>query len=90
MQCKHFVCSVQCSTFSMKCKCSDSGAFAGAGEVRNVHCAVYRGQCAASKYNETECIIKQGVSNTNSILRNYFLKPKSPTVFLEWFDTIKT
>ena len=29
------------------CTCSDSGAFAGAGAVRNVHCAVCRVQCAA-------------------------------------------
>ena len=28
---------VQCSMCSMKCTCSDLGAFAGAGAVRNVH-----------------------------------------------------
>ena len=39
------VCSVQFSMCmcSMKCTCSDSGAFAGAGVVRNVHCALYHG-----------------------------------------------
>ena len=31
--------SVKCS---MKCTCSDSGAFSGAGAVRYVHCAVCR------------------------------------------------
>ena len=35
------VCSVECSMCSMKCTCSDSGAFSGSGTgtVRNVHCA---------------------------------------------------
>ena len=37
--------SFQCILY-IKCTCSDSGAFAGAGAVRNVHCAVCRVQCA--------------------------------------------
>ena len=40
-------CSVQCLMYSMKCACSDSGVFAGAGAGRNVHCAVCRVQCVA-------------------------------------------
>ena len=38
---------------SMKCTCSDSGVFAGAGAVRNVHCAVRRVQCAEELAVET-------------------------------------
>ena len=37
--------SVQC----VKCTGADSGAFEGAGLVRNVYCAVCRVQCAAWK-----------------------------------------
>ena len=40
VQYKHVVCSVQCSICGIKCTCLDLGAFAGAGAVRNVHCAV--------------------------------------------------
>ena len=40
-------CNVQCSTLSIKCTCADLVAFAGAGEVFNVHFAVCRVQCAA-------------------------------------------
>ena len=40
-------CSLKCSMCSMKCTVADLGAFAGAGVVRNVHCAVCRVQCAA-------------------------------------------
>ena len=36
---------LKCSMSSIKCTCSDSGAFAGAGAVRYVHCAVCRVQC---------------------------------------------
>ena len=35
----------------MKCTDAFSGAFAGAGTVRNVQCAVCRVQCAASMSN---------------------------------------
>ena len=42
----------------MKCTYSDSGAFAGAGAVRNVHCAVCRVQCAACliQFSKSFCV----------------------------------
>ena len=33
----------------IKCTCADSGAFAGAAGMPNVHCPVCRVQCAACK-----------------------------------------
>ena len=53
MQYKPVLCSIQFSMCSMKCTCSDSGAFAGAGAVSNVHCAVCRVQCAEELAVET-------------------------------------
>ena len=53
MQFKPVLCSVQFSMCSMKCTCSDSGAFAGAVAVRNVHCAVCRVQYAEELAVET-------------------------------------
>ena len=56
MQYKPVLCSIQFLIGSMKCTCSDSGAFAGAGAVRNVHCALCRVQCAeelGSEKNES-------------------------------------
>ena len=38
-------CSAKYSMCSMKWTGEVSGAFAGAGTVRNVHCAVFRVQC---------------------------------------------
>ena len=40
MQYKCMACSAKCSMCSMKCTDAVSCAFAGAGTVRNVHCAV--------------------------------------------------
>ena len=54
MWCTCTVCSaLQCSICSMKCTYSDSGAFPGAGKMRNVHCAVGRVQCAEELAVET-------------------------------------
>ena len=44
---------VRFSMCSMKCTCSDLGAFAGACAVRNVHYAVCRVQCAEELAVET-------------------------------------
>ena len=54
------VCSVQCSMCCIKCTCSDSGAFAGSGAVRNVHCAV----CSVlpAKYNMVQLTVHVSVS----------------------------
>ena len=43
------VCNAKCSMCSMKCTYAVSSAFAGAGRVHYVHCAVCRVQCAACK-----------------------------------------
>ena len=40
-------CSAKSSMCSRKCTDAVSGEFAGAGTVRNAHCAVCRVQCAA-------------------------------------------
>ena len=53
MQYKPVLCSVHISMCIMKYTCSDSGAFAGAGAGRNVHCPVCRGQCAEELAVET-------------------------------------
>ena len=44
---------VQFSMCSIKCTCSDLGAFAGACAVHNVHYAVCRVQCAEELIVET-------------------------------------
>ena len=46
MQYKCVEFSAKCLMSSMKCTDAVSGAFAGAGTVRNVHCAVCRVQSA--------------------------------------------
>ena len=50
---------------SLKCTCSDSGAFAGAGAVRNVHCGVCRVHCAE------ELAVETGLVQLNFILQNF-------------------
>ena len=54
MQYKHVVCSVQSSMCIIKCTCSDSRAFADAGAVRNVHCAVCTVLTATDEYLAVE------------------------------------
>ena len=60
MHYKHVVCSVQCSICSMKCTCSDSGAFAGAGEVRNVHCALQCAGCSVLPAEDENLAVEKG------------------------------
>ena len=58
MQYKHVVCSTQCSMCSMKCTCSDSGAFAGAGAVRNVQ--VQCAGCSVLPAKDEDLAVQKG------------------------------
>ena len=74
-------CSVQFSLCSMKCACADSGAFAGAGAVRYVHCAVCRVQCAA--YQRWRLSSWNKMSQIKMLsLKLTFQKPIAPLYFL--------
>ena len=69
------VCSVQCSMCSTKYTYSDSGAFAFAGAVPNVHCAV----CCLP--NIMIYWLKQDESNLSFLIINDFLKFNISIVF---------
>ena len=50
-----------CAVYSVQCvvsTCSDSGPFAGAGAVRNVHFAVFSVHCAACK--DIDLVVETG------------------------------
>ena len=54
MQYKCVACSAKCSMCSVKFTDAVSGAFAGAGTVRNVHYAMCRVQCAGCSVLSTK------------------------------------
>ena len=60
---------------SMKCLCSDSGAFTGAGAVRNVQYAVCRVQCCE------ELAVETGRVKFKFYLKIYLFKTDSPSEF---------
>ena len=69
---------------SIKCICSDSGALAGAGAgaVRNVHCAVCIVHCTACQRQKIRQSKQDELNKKKNTLRAiFFFKPIAPVYF---------